>query len=149
MSEQRYYEDIEVGEEITPLVKQPTTRQLVMWAGASGDYNPIHYDKDHARSRGLDGVIVHGQLVYCFLGQLMTDWVGEGGSLLKLTCSYRGMNFPGEEITCRGKVTRKYVENGQQHVECSVWVDNTRGEKTVSGRAVVVMPSRSRPATDG
>ncbi len=149
MSEQRYYEDIEVGEEITPLVKQPTTRQLVMWAGASGDYNPIHYDKDYARSRGLDGVIVHGQLVYCFLGQLMTDWAGEGGSLLKLTCSYRGMNFPGEAITCRGKVARKYVENGQKHVECNVWVENTRGEKTVSGRAVVVMPSRSRPATEG
>lgn len=147
MSEQRYYEDIEVGEEITPLVKQPTTRQLVMWAGASGDYNPIHYDKDHAQSRGLGGVIVHGQLVYSFLGQLMTDWAGEGGNLRRLNCSYRGMNFPGEEITCRGKVTRKYVENGEQLVECNVWAENAQRDKTVLGRGVVVLPSRGSPAT--
>ena len=147
MSEQRYYEDIEVGEEITPLVKQPTTRQLVVWAGASGDYNPIHYDKDHAQSRGLGGVIVHGQLVYSFLGQLMTDWAGEGGNLRRLNCSYRGMNFPGEEITCRGKVTRKYVENGEQLVECNVWAENAQGDKTVLGRGVVVLPSRGSPAT--
>jgi len=147
VSEQRYYEDIEVGEEITPLVKQPTTRQLVMWAGASGDYNPIHYDKDHAQSRGLGGVIVHGQLVYSFLGQLMTDWAGEGGNLRRLNCSYRGMNFPGEEITCRGKVTRKYVENGEQLVECNVWAENAQRDKTVLGRGVVVLPSRGSPAT--
>ena len=149
MSEQRYYEDIEIDEEITPLLKHPTTRQLVMWAGASGDYNPIHYDKDHAQSRGLGGVIVHGQLVYCFLGQLITDWVGEGGSLHKLSCSYRGMNFPGEEITCRGRVTKKYVENGQQCVECSIWAENTKGEKTVLGRAVVALPSRGGSANQG
>ena len=147
MSEQRYYEDIEVGEEIIPLVKQPTTRQLVVWAGASGDYNPIHYDKDHAQSRGLGGVIVHGQLVYSFLGQLMTDWAGEGGNLRRLNCSYRGMNFPGEEITCRGKVTRKYVENGEQLVECNVWAENAQGDKTVLGRGVVFLPSRGSPAT--
>ena len=149
MSEQRYYEDVELGEEITPLVKRPATRQLVMWAGASGDYNPIHYDKDYAQSRGLDGVIVHGQLVYCFLGQLMTDWAGEGGSLRQLSCSYRGMNFPGEEITCRGKVTKKYVENGHQCIECNIWAENPKGERTVSGRAVVILPSRGSPATKG
>ena len=74
MAEQLYYEDITVGSELTPLVKQPTTRQLVMWAGASGDYYQIHYDKDFAQSRGLPGVIVHGQLVCSFLGQLMTGW---------------------------------------------------------------------------
>ena len=146
VSEQLYYEDVEVGQEITPLVKQPTTRQLVMWAGASGDYNPIHYDKDFALSRGLNGVIVHGQLVYCFLGQLMTDWAGEGGILRKLSCNYRGMNFPGETVTCLGKITKKYVENGEHCAECSIWAENPNGEKTVLGKAVVVMPSRDNSA---
>jgi len=142
MSQQLYYEDIVVGGEITPLVKQPTTRQLVMWAGASGDYNPIHYDKDLAQSQGLPGVIVHGQLVGCFLGQLITDWAGAEGRLRKLTCSYKGMNFPGETLTCQGKVTKTYVEDGEHYVELSLWVENGRGEKTVSGRATVVVPSR-------
>ncbi len=142
MTEQLYYEDIIVGSGIPPLVKQPTTRQLVMWAGASGDYHEIHYDKDFAQSRGLSGVIVHGQLAGSFLGQLVTDWMGEQSSLRKLTCSYRGMNFPGEAITCKGKVSKKYVEDGEHCVECSLWVENPQGEKTVSGRAIVTMPAR-------
>jgi len=142
MMEQLYYEDVSVGSEITPLVKQPTTRQLVMWAGAVGDYLPIHYDKDFAQSRGLPGVIVHGQLVGAFLGQLMTDWIGERGILRKLSCGYKGMNYPGETLTAKGKVTKKYVQNGQHYVECSLWAENSKGEKTASGMAIVILPSR-------
>jgi len=142
MSKQRYYQDVAVGDEVTPLVKEPTTRQLVMWAGAVGDYMPIHYDKDFARSRGLSGVIVHGQLVGAFLGQLMTDWIGERGTLRKLSCSYKGMNYPGEAVTCKGGVVKKYVENEQHFVECNLWAENPKGERTASGMAIVILPSR-------
>jgi len=142
MAEQIYYEDITVESEIPSLVKEPATRQLVMWAGASGDYYQIHYDKDFAQGKGLPGVIVHGQLVAGFLGQLITDWIGDRGRLRKLTCSYKGMNFPGETITCRGKVTRKYIEDGEHYIECHVWAENARGEKTVTGKAVVIVPTR-------
>ena len=142
MSEQCYYQDVKKGEEVGRLVKKPTTRQLVMWAGAVGDYLPIHYDQDYARSRGLDGVIVHGQLVGAFLGQLMTDWVGEQGILRKLSCSYKGMNYPGEAVNLRGKVLKKYVRKGEHFVECGVWAENPKGEKTASGTAVVILSSR-------
>lgn len=142
MAGQLYFEDIEIGSEITPLVKQPTTRQLVMWAGASGDYNPIHYDRDFAQSRGLPGVVVQGQLVGTFLGQMVTDWIGEQGVLKKLNCSYKGMNYPGETITCRGKVNRKYVEGDKHCLECVIWAENANGEKTVTGTAIVVIPAR-------
>jgi len=142
MTEQLYYEDVSVGSEVTPLVKQPTTRQLVMWAGAVGDYMPIHYDKDFAQSRGLSGVIVHGQLVGAFLGQLMTDWIGERGTLRKLSCSYKGMNYPGETLTAKGKVTKKYIQNSEHYVECSLWAENAKGEKTASGMATIILPSR-------
>ena len=142
MPEQLYYEDVAVGDKITPLVKQPTTRQLVMWAGASGDYNPIHYDKDFAQSQGLPGVIVHGPLAGCFLGQLITDWIGEQGVVSRFGCSYRGMNFSGETLICRGKVTKKYIEDGKHYVECEIWVENSQKGKTVVGEAVAVLPSR-------
>jgi acyl dehydratase len=141
--EQLYYEDVALGDEITPLVKQPTTTQLVMWACASGDLNPIHYDKDFALGRGLPGVVVHGQLAGCFLGQMVTDWIGEGGSLKTLSLTYRGMNFPGENLTCRGTVTRKYAEGGQNLVVLNVWAENPKGEKTVSGNAVVSLSTRA------
>ena len=142
MTEQLYYEDITAGSEIPPLVKHPTTQQLVMWAGASTDYYQIHYDKDFAQSKGLPGVIVHGQLACSFLGQLTTDLVGEQGSLRKLTCSYKGMNFPGEALTCKGKATKKYVKDGEHYVEYEIWVENPNGEKTVSGIAIITLPTR-------
>ncbi len=140
---QIYFEDVAVDAEIPTLVKNPTTKQLVMWAGASGDYNPVHYDKDYAQARGLQGVIVQGALVGSFLGQLMTDWIGEQGMLRKLTCNYKGMNFPGETITCKGAVTKKYDENGLHLVECNISAENPKGEKTVTGKAIVALPSRS------
>ena len=142
MIEQLYYEDVAVGSEITALTKQPTTRELVMWAGASGDLNPIHYDKDYALKRGLPGVVVHGQLAGCFLGQMLTDWLGERGSLKKLSLAYKGMNFPGEALTCKGTVAKKYIENGQHLLVLSIWTENPGREKTVSGTATVSLPSR-------
>src|SRR5215510_603621 len=74
--QQLYYDDVQVGDALPPLVKNPTTRQLVQYAGASGDYYEIHYDHHFAVRSGLkDGVIVHGLLTAGWLAQLMTDWL--------------------------------------------------------------------------
>lgn len=144
MAKQIYYEDVQIGTEMPPLVKHPTTRQLVKWACASGDYYEIHYDKDFAQSTGLPGVIVHGWLTFSFVGQLVSDWMGVKGTLKKLGCSYRGMNFPGENITCKGVVTKKYTQDGEHYVECEIWAENPQGEKTAPGTAIVVLPSRAK-----
>jgi acyl dehydratase len=129
------FKQIKAGTGIPTLLKQPTTQQLVMWAGASGDYNPIHYDKDFAQAKGLPGVIVLGQLVLAFLGQMVTDWLGGSGDLRSISVSYKGMNLPGDTITCRGAV--KNVAEGERLVTLEVWAENPKGEKTVSGTAVV------------
>jgi len=142
MAEQVFYEDIEAGSEIPALVKYPTTMQLVKYAGASGDYYQIHYDKDFALASGLPGVIVHGWLALSFLGQMLTDWLGEGGTLVKLNGSYRGMNLVHEDLICNGKVTKKYVEDGKNCARVEIWAENPQGEKTVTGSAVVTLPSR-------
>lgn len=144
MTKELYWEDVAEGGEITPLLKHPTPRQLVMYAGASGDYHEIHYNKEFALERGLPDIIVHGQLSCHFLGQLMTDWIGDEGMLKKLSCSYRGMNFPGEDLICRGKVTRKYVEDGEHFIECNIWAENPKEEKTVLGSAIVTLPTRGQ-----
>lgn len=141
--EQLYYEDVVEGTNITQLIKQPTTTQLVMWAGASGDYNAIHYDKDYALKQGLPGVIVHGQLAGAFLGQMLTDWAGDKGHIRKLSLSYKGKNIPGEALTCRGKIVKKYIEGNQHMVTLRIRVENPREEKTLTGTAVVRLPSRS------
>ena len=142
MAEQVFYEDIEVGSEILSLVKRATRRQLVQWAGASGDFYEIHYDKDFALASGLADVIVHGRLKASFLGQMLTAWTGLEGNLKKYNVRYRGMDFPDQELTCKGKVTKKYVENNEHLVELDIWTENPQGEKTITGSAVVSLPSK-------
>lgn len=142
MTEQVYYEDIEAGSEIPALVKYPTTMQLVKFAGASGDYYQIHYDKDFARANGLPGVIIHGWLGLSFLGQMVTDWIGGQGSMVKLSGSYKGMNNVHEDLFCYGKVSRKYEEGGRYLAKLEIRVENPAGEKTISGTAIVSLPSR-------
>ena len=142
MMEQVYFEDVDVGMEIPSLIKHPTTRQLVMWAGGSGDFFELHYDKDFAINRGFDGVIVHGRLKAAFLGQVVTDWIGTEGILKKLTCLYRGVDMPDEDIICRGRVKGRHIADAECYVELDVWTQNPKGEKTTVGTAVVVLPAR-------
>jgi acyl dehydratase len=140
---QFYFEDVEVGFEIPPLKKDPTTQQLVKYAGASGDFYQIHYDKDFALKNHLPGVILHGALKNAFLGQLMTDFAGDLGWLRKLSVQYRGMDQPGTKVICRGRVSKKYVEGGHHMVDCEIWLENSKGEKTTPGSATVVLPSKN------
>ncbi len=142
MSKQVYWEDVAEGMELPALVKEPTTRQLAQYAGASGDFYEIHYDKDFAQGNNLEGPILHGALKSAFLGQLVTDWMGPQGSLKRLQCQYRGMDLPGQPITAKGSVTRKYQEDGQFLVDCEVRLENREGQNTTPGSATVALPSR-------
>ncbi len=153
MRKQLYWEDIEVNSEVTPLSKVATTRMLVKWAGASGDFNPLHYDEHFAAGQGVGHPIVHGALKRQWLVQLMTDWVGDLGMLKRFSCQYRAMDYPrpmktqaqaeeGETWWCKGKVTRKYTEGDQHMVDCEIWIENGKGEVTTPGTATVILPSR-------
>ncbi len=142
MAEQLHWEDVQEGTEITPLEKNASTQQLVRWAGASGDFYQIHYDKDFALNNDLPGQIIHGALKSAWLGQLLGDWVGDKGVIKSYGCSYRGMDVPDDALTCKGTVTKKYVEGDEHLVACDVWLENSKGEKTTPGTAVVALPSK-------
>jgi acyl dehydratase len=145
MTEQVYWEDVTEGMALPFLVKDPTTRQLVQYAGASGDYYEIHYDKDFAQGTGLESVIIHGALKNAYLGQLVTQWIGPLGVLKRLACQYRGMDPPGKPITAKGAVSRKYQQDEEYLVDCHIWLENGEAEQTTPGSATVALPSRNAP----
>jgi acyl dehydratase len=126
---------LQVGQELPELVKHPTTRQLVQYAGASGDFYEIHYDQAFAKSVALPGVILHGLLKAAFLGQLVTDWLGDRGTLKTFEVSYRGLDVPGKPYRCRGRVTKVDGDD----VELEVWGEDSDGQRTTLGTASVEM----------
>jgi acyl dehydratase len=142
MAKELYYEDVNVGDEIPTLVKKPTTQQLVMYAGASGDFYQIHYDHHFAVNAGLsDGVIVHGMLSMGWLAQMLTDWLPDW-ALRKIDVRFAAMARPGDTISCKGKVTDKYQEDGKNFIDCEISCENQEGAKTVIGTATAELPSK-------
>jgi len=150
---QVYFEDVQVGGDVPPLEKISTTLMAVRWAGASGDFNPLHYDEAFAATQGTGGIITHGALKRAWLVNLLVKWIGDEGGIKKFACQYRGMDYPrkmasmvgpleGETWWCKGKITNKKVENGEHLVECEIWVENGKGEKTTPGSATVILPSK-------
>ncbi|MBI4640800.1 MAG: MaoC family dehydratase N-terminal domain-containing protein [Candidatus Tectomicrobia bacterium] len=137
----KFIEEVNIGDELPVLEKFVERIQLVKYAGASGDFNPIHQFEDVAKSQKLPGIIAHGMLSGGFLGQYMTDWVPEG-ALKKLTFSFRAMTRPEDTVSCKGKITDKYTRTGQHYIECEIWTENQKGEKLSPGTATVVLPSR-------
>jgi acyl dehydratase len=142
MAEQLFYEDVAVNQSLPTLTKHPTPRQLVMWAGASGEFSEMHYDKDFALSRGFPGLIVHGMLMTSFLAQLLTDWMGEWGTLKKIKTSNRQFVLVNQDIVCTGTVSKKYIQAGESFVECELWAENEAGEKCVVATALITLPER-------
>ena len=145
--EQVYFEDVEEGMEIPPKTKGPlTVTDLVVFAGASGDFAPIHHDRENAKGPGgLPDIILHGQCKLAFLTHAVTDWVGLHGRIKKLGGSYRGMDIIGDTVVSQGKVTRKYTDGGENLVDLELWNQNTQRGKTVVGSATVSLPSRTSP----
>jgi acyl dehydratase len=137
-----YFEDVTVGDELPPLVKGPVQQiQLTRYAGASGDFNPIHQDDEFAKAAGMGGVFAHGMLSMGFVAQAVTDWAG-AGRVRRIGVRFAGLVRLKDTVTCRGRVVTTSQKDGLNLVELDVWAENARGEKVVTGKATVALPSR-------
>ena len=143
---QIYFEEVEAGVELAPVVKGPmTTSHLIRWAAANGNYARIHWDLPFAQlHQGLPNVVVNGSLKNQYLGQLLLDFAGEEGWFKRFFVEHRGMDFPGDTLTARGTVTGTREVDGLGYVDCQVTLGNDRGEQTASGTATVALPKRGQ-----
>jgi acyl dehydratase len=154
MKKQIFWEDVNAGQEIPSLTKVASTMTLVKWAGAFGDFNPLHFDNDFAVNfMKTPGVIIHGTLKRQMLIQMLTDWMGDEGWLKSIQTQFRAMDYPrhmktlmgpedGDTLVCKGKVTGKSQKDGEHLVECEIWLENSKGEVTTSGTATMMLPAK-------
>jgi len=142
MEKQIYFEDVEVGVELPTLTKEVSPRQFVRWAGASYDFNPLHYNHQFAQQRGLEGIVGPGALTQAFLGQVLSDWAGPRGRVTRVYGEYRGVTLPTDTLKVGGKVIEKKITPEGNLVECEVWCDNPEGKQITRGSGTVALPSR-------
>lgn len=109
------YADVSEGEELKPWTYDVQRLNLVMYAGASGDFNPIHWNEPFAKAVGLPDVISHGMLTMARIGQFLTDWSGDPGAVkrfkTRFTLPVVVPNENGNKVTVSGKVARKLESN--------------------------------------
>jgi len=137
------FEDVVEGADIPVFVVENLTRtDLVRYAGASGDFNPIHHDQTFAEAAGLPTVFAHGMLSAGFLSKCASDYVGRP-NLRRLRVRFATRVWPGDTVTCKGKVTRKYEEGGYHLIDGDLQVINQKGEVAIQGNFTAQLPRRA------
>lgn len=131
------YDDLSVGDE-GPVVSHELTRTcLVKYAGASGDFNPMHTDEVSAQAAGLPSVFGHGMFSMGLLGRAVTDWAGHG-NLKRYGVRFTKQTWPGETLSTRIVITGKEEQDDGRRVTADVSLVNQDGEVKLAGTAVVL-----------
>ena len=115
-----------------------TKEQLVQYAQASGDLNPLHTDDDFAKSIGMDGVIAHGMLIMGFLGQYVQELAGTESVVHQFNMRFGAMTVPGDTITCGGFVKEVMEIDGHPAARLELFAEKAPGERVGTGSAVLI-----------
>ncbi len=141
MSRQRYWEMVDVGEGMPEYQLEVTPTLIADQVSGSQDYNLMHHDRAFAQSQGAPDMYLNTGFIEAMLCRLVTDWMGDSGTLKKLGIQMRRFNTFGDKLTIKGKVTHKEMNAGEHLVYCDVWVESDREGVTVPGKATISLPS--------
>jgi acyl dehydratase len=133
---------IKIGDELPALQLPAIDRTtLALFAGASGDHNPIHIDIDFARKAGMPDVFAHGMLGMAWLGRLLTQWVPQS-RLRSFSVRFLGITQLGHVITCSGKVVEivePSVPGGERCARVEIATTNQYGQIRIAGDALIAL----------
>ncbi|HWE24026.1 MAG TPA: MaoC/PaaZ C-terminal domain-containing protein [Myxococcales bacterium] len=130
-----YWSELRVGDDLPPLSKQAIDRvQIARYASASNDFNRLHLDEPFAHALGFPGLFAPGMLAMGFVGQLLTAWLRRG-HVRRLAARFVKIVWPGDELTCRGRIAELRKENGACYADVELWAENQKGELVLRGQA--------------
>ena len=131
------YSIAEIGDQLPSLTLGPIDQaDLVLYANASGDQNPIHIDQDFAKKSGLPDVIAHGMLIMSYLGRLLTNAVPQS-QIKNFSVQFSNMTHLNQKVICTGKVLEKNSIDNKEVVTVSLKVEDLQGEKKIIGQVII------------
>jgi acyl dehydratase len=142
-----YWSELRVGDDLPLLTKPAIDRvQIARYAAASADFNRLHLDEPFAHALGFPGLFAPGMLAMGFVGQLLTAWLRRG-HVRRLAARFVKIVWPGDELTCRGRIAELRKENGACYSDVELWAENQKGELVLRGQATCEL--YESPATAG
>lgn len=143
MADQVCFEDVNVGDAITPLRTSVTETQMFLFSAATYNAHRIHYDKTWAIDvEGYEGPLVQGPLQAALLARAVTDWMGGSGRLVTYSAQNRAVAFARDQLDFVGTVTAKREDDGQALVDLEIRGERD-GELLMPGTATVALPNRT------
>jgi len=134
------HDTVQVGDELPALQLPPVDRTtLALFAGASGDHNPIHIDIDVARRAGMPDVFAQGMLGMAWVGRLLTGWAPQS-ALRRFDARFQGITHLGNAMRCTGRVVEKLEHRGEHCVRIELQSANQFGQPKIVGEAIVALP---------
>lgn len=134
------FDTVQVGDALPALRLPPVTRTtLALFAGASGDHNPIHIDTDVARRAGMPDVFAQGMLGMAWLGRVVTGWAPQS-RLRRFDARFQGITHLGNAMRCSGTVIEKLTHEGERCVRIELLSANQFGQTKIVGEALVALP---------
>ena len=130
------FSNVNEGDEAPSLSHEIDRTDLVKYAGASGDFNPMHTNEAAAKKAELPSVFGHGMFTMGFLATAVTNWAGVG-NLAEYGVRFTKQTWPGETLVTKIIVTAKGELDGRKTLTAKVSVANQDGEEKVSGTAIV------------
>lgn len=135
----RHFDELKVGDVLPTLKLPPISRTtLALFAGASGDHNPVHIDIDFAKASGMPDVFAQGMLSMAYLGRFLTLWVPQS-QLRHYAVRFSAITFIGAQLICSGKIKEKLERHGERLVKLEIDVTDERGEVKLTGEALVAL----------
>ena len=147
------FDSIAVGDSMPSYTSKPITRaQLARYAGASGDFNPLHHDETFVSMFGMPRVIAHGMLIMGMTSRAITEWI-DNKCLKNFKVRFSGMTEPADltdlentkaraTITVTGTVVNKFVEGGENRIQCEIQAADALGGVKLTGSFIAALPSK-------
>ena len=133
------FAQVQVGD-VLPTLQLPAVDRttLALFAGASGDHNPMHIDIDVARRAGMPDVFAHGMLGMAWLGRVVTAWAPQS-QLRKFDVRFQGITHLGNAMRCSGRIAEKLQHGGENCVRIELTSSNQFGQTKIVGEALVAL----------
>ncbi|RYG85635.1 MAG: hypothetical protein EON58_22750, partial [Alphaproteobacteria bacterium] len=136
-----FWEDVEVGQEIPPLVFSITMKTLMLAAAGNRDFMPYHYHREFAKSIGTRDAFVNTTFNQALFSRFVTDWTGAGADTRSVTLKMKDQLCVGDTAQVTGTVMRKWADGEDMRIELSLDIHNEIG-LTASTTTVMALPSR-------
>ena len=131
------YKSAKIGEHLPKLIIGPVSRtNLALYAGASGDHNPLHIDTDYANQIGLPDVIAHGMLIMGYLGRVLTNNINQN-QILEYGVQFSSITNIGDKLTCSATVKKIYTNDSGKNLKLKLSVKNQHDDLKLKGYSLV------------